>query len=314
MEFRTFTDEEIKRLVSMREAIGLMQEAFRQLSSDEPVVPLRTVIESKTAAGRALFMPSYSPGYALFGLKMVSVFDNNDAQGLPAVQGRMLVMNANTGTPIGMFEAEYLTALRTGAASGLATDLLSRKSSKVLAVFGTGKQAETQLEGVLSVRQIEEVLVFGREVSRIDKFCNKFNRPGLTVHKASSLEELRGADIICTATTSAVPLFELGHVKAGAHINGVGSYKPNLQEIPSEVIRESLLVVDQRRAALSEAGDIIVPILKGVIQSTHIHAELGEILSGSKRGRTSDAQITVFKSVGNAIQDLAVATRVLAIQ
>src|SRR5436190_4642887 len=312
MDFRTFTDEDVKRIVSMSWAIELMKDAFRQLSSGKPVVPLRTVIESQGAPGRALFMPSYSPGHNLYGLKMVSVFDTNASKGLPVVQGRMLVMDANTGTPIGMFEAEYLTALRTGAASGLATDLLARKNSKTLAVFGTGKQAETQVEGVMAGRASEEAIVFGRDKSRTDKFCSKFKRPGLNIRQASDPEELRTADIICTATTSDKPLFEARHLKPGVHINGVGSYKPNLQEIPVDVIQKSLLVVDQRRAALSEAGDIIIPILKGIIQSTHIHAELGEIVFGSKPGRTAVDQITVFKSVGNAIQDLAIAAKMLA--
>jgi ornithine cyclodeaminase/alanine dehydrogenase-like protein (mu-crystallin family) len=311
MNLRTFTDADIKTLVSMSQSIELMKEAFRQLSSDGPVVPLRTVIESREVSGRALFMPSYSPGYSLFGLKMVSVFDGNSTRELPVVQGRMLVMDANTGTPLGIFEAEYLTALRTGAASGLATDLLARKDSKVLALFGTGPQAETQFEGVLAVRPIQEVIVFGRGESGIEIFCEKIRRRGLIIRKASGLAELKNADIICTATTSARPLFEVGHISPGVHINGIGSYKPSLQEIPAEVIKKSLLVVDQRRAALSEAGDIIIPILKGIIQSTHIHGELGELVSGSKRGRTSRDEITVFKSVGNAIQDLAIAASCL---
>ena len=307
-DFYHFTKDDIRKKISMRKAIDIMRMAFLQLSSGGAVVPVRTLIDSRDHRGRALFMPSYSPSLGLFGLKMVSVFDNNEAINLPVIQGKMLVMDAVKGTPLAMLDAEYLTALRTGAASGLATELLSRKDAQSLAIFGTGAQAETQLLGVMSVRPIRNIIVYGKTENRTLAFCqNILERLTVEIRPATGLEERRSADIICTATTSAVPVFQEQHITQGVHINGIGSYKPTTHEIPPEIIAKSLLVVDQREAALSEAGDVVIPIQRGLIKEEHIHAELGEIVSGYKKGRTTEDQITVFKSVGNAIQDLAIA-------
>ncbi len=302
-----FTEKDIREKVSMKEAIGLMKEAFVQLSTHAATVPIRTLITTPDELGCALYMPSYSPAYQLFGLKMVSVFDKN--VGMPAIQGNMLIMDGKNGTPLALLEAEYLTALRTGAASGLATELLSQEDAHVLAIFGTGIQAETQLEGVINVREIRRVIVFGRTAEHVTSFCKRLSEKfSIGIHPAKFLDELKQADIICTATTSLTPVFESTYLKSRVHINGVGSFKPTMQEIPSEVIKNACLVVDQYETALTEAGDILIPIAQGVIDKHHIRAELGEIISGYKKGKTQSDQITVFKSVGNAIQDLAIAS------
>jgi ornithine cyclodeaminase len=309
---RFLTEADVRKKVSMAQAIDLMREAFVQLSNHIATVPVRTVISSGNNSGRVLYMPSYSPVYQLFGLKMVSVFDENVSQGLPVIQGNMLIMDGINGNPLAVIESEYLTALRTGAASALATDLLSRTDAEVLALFGTGAQAETQLEGILAVRKISKVLVFGRNAASTISFCNRMASVfGVDMALAVSPHELKQADIVCTATTSATPVFQSTDLKAGTHINAVGSYKSTLQEIPGEVIKQSYLVVDQYEAALTEAGDIINPIRQGLIDENHIQGELGEIIAGHKKGRTSASQITVFKSVGNAIQDLAIASALL---
>lgn len=306
--FKQFTKEDIRKKISMGKAIDLMRGAFLQLSAGVAQVPVRTVIDSHDQSGRVLFMPSYSSAYGLFGLKMVSVFDHNTRRNLPSIQGMIMVMDGQTGTPLGLLDAEYLTALRTGAASGLATDLLARKNSEILAIFGSGVQAETQLEGVLDVRPIKEVIVFGKTQSKTVSFCQRMTEKfSVGIHSARAPQELNRADIICTATTSSTPVFQKDDLKKGVHINGIGSYKPAMQEVPSEVIQHATLIVDQRAASLTEAGDIVIPIRQGFITNDHIHAELGEIISGSKKGRISEDQITVFKSVGNAIQDLALA-------
>ncbi len=292
----------------MEQAITLMKEAFVQLSSHKAIVPVRTVIPTSNHEGRALFMPSYSSGFNLFGLKMVSVFSKNAGLDLPVIQGNMLIMDGTNGSPLALIDAEYLTALRTGAASGLATQLLSRKDSEVLAVFGTGSQAETQVEGVLSVRKIKKVFVFGRTKEKAISFCNRMGEKfHIEISPARSPDQLNQADIICTATTSNTPVFAPQFINAGAHINGIGSFTATMQEIPAEVIRKSWLVVDQYESALKEAGDIITPIQQGLIDQNHLRAELGEIILGRNAGRTLRDQVTVFKSVGNAIQDLAIA-------
>ncbi len=307
-----FSEEDIRKKVSMSQAITMMKEAFVQLSSHTASVPVRTAIATSDDSGRTLFMPSYSPAFSLFGLKMVSVFNKNNLEGLPVIQGNMLIMDGKNGSPLALIEAEYLTALRTGAASGLATDLLSRKDSEVLAVFGTGTQAETQVEGILNVRKIKKVIVFGRSAARITSFCKKLTvKFQVDILPATSPHQIKQADIICTATSSMTPVFDSEDLKPGTHINGIGSYTANMQEIPGAAIKKSWLVVDQYKSALTEAGDIIIPIAQGLIDENHLRAELGEILLGSKEGRTFNDQITVFKSVGNAIQDLAIASLML---
>jgi ornithine cyclodeaminase/alanine dehydrogenase-like protein (mu-crystallin family) len=253
------------------------------------------VIESRDHTGRALFMPSYSGAYGLFGLKMVAVYENNEVNSLPIIQGKMLVTDSKNGVPLALLDAEYLTALRTGAASGLA-------------LFGTGTQAYTQLAAVATVRDIKKVIVFGKTIARATAFCDELaSQYPITFVAARDLSELKEADVICTATTSSTPLFPVTALKEGVHINAIGSFKPNMQEIDASVILQSLLIVDQREAALSEAGDIMIPVQQGRMGPEHIHAELGEVVSGFRKGRTSENQLTVFKSVGNAIQDLAIA-------
>lgn len=310
-DFRIFEENDIRKAISMAQAIELMKEAFVQISKKSAKVPVRMALDQIDQKGRVLFMPAYSPNYHLFGLKMVSVFPDNTKMNLPAIQGKMLVIDDENGTPKGLIDAEYLTALRTGAASGLATDLLARQNAKVLAIFGTGAQAHTQVEAILCVRKIEHILVYATTSEKSQDFCKAIID---TYHVACSpgvLENLKTADIICTATTSQKPLFEMEHIGRGVHINGIGSYKPEIREIPSSVIANSILIVDHRESALSEAGDIIIPVHEKKIGPEHIYAELGELVSGSKSGRTREDQITVFKSVGNAVQDLALASSLL---
>lgn len=289
----------------MKVAIELMREAFLHLSNRQVNVPVRTVIES--GKGIVLFMPSYSPHWELFGLKMVSVFPSNKLP-FPVVQGKMMVMSSENGKPLALLDAAELTALRTGAASGLASELLSNEQASTLGLFGTGAQSFTQAEGVMAVRKIKKIIVRGTSRDKELNFCHKLSEE---LHvDCSPMEfpgELKEADILCTATTSHSPLFSLPMLKPGAHINGIGSFKSHMREIDGDVIKASLLVVDQREAALEEAGDIVIPIKEGLIKPEDIHAELGEIVGRRKSGRETPSQITVFKSVGNAIQDLAVA-------
>ena len=306
---RYFSRQVVEEAITMSEAIELMKDAFRSLSSGEAVVPLRVNLPQPEQNAQTLFMPVYLPSAEAVGLKMVTIFRDNPGQNLPLIHGLMLVMDGTNGQPLALLDAEYLTALRTGAASGLATDWLSRKDATVLAVFGTGAQARTQVKGVAAVRSLEKVLVFGKNTAKTEAFCIEMqNTLGINVEPASQPKQLLEADIICTATTSNVPVFEHQHLKKGVHINGVGSYRPDAREIPGLTIQNAKLVVDQRSAALAEAGDVVLPIQEGLFAADSIFAELGEIVLGTKPGRTSSDEITVFKSVGNAAQDLAVAS------
>lgn len=314
-EFKIISDLEVKKRISMKKAIELMAEAFIQISQRSATVPVRSALNTNDAKGRVLFMPAYSPAYNLFGIKTVSVFPENSKKDLPSIQGKILIFDDQSGTPLALIDAEYLTALRTGAASGLATKLLADPDAKVLAIFGTGAQAKTQVAAILEVRTIQEVLVFGTTTEKSIQFCEYLENAHLIKCNTGNREtNLTEANIICTATTTSQPLFSIDQVNPGVHINGIGSFKPNMHEIDNAIIKESLLVVDQREAALSEAGDIIIPIKEGLITENHIYAELGELLTGFKKGKTNKQQISVFKSVGNAIQDLAIASYLLKIE
>jgi len=307
--FRYFSRQAVEEGVTMPEAIELMKEAFRSLSVGEAVVPLRVNLPQPAQNAQTLFMPVYLPSAEALGLKMVTIFRDNSAQNLPLIHGLMLVMDGTNGQPLALLDAEYLTALRTGAASGLATDVLARKDATVLAVFGTGAQARTQVEGVAAVRALQKVLVFGRNPENTEDFCEAMRaKTGLKMEVAHAPEQLLEADIICAATTSNVPVFEHRYLKKGVHINGVGSYRPDAREVPEQTMQVAIIVVDQRMAAVAEAGDIVLPMKEGLLGDAASFIELGEIISGIKPGRMSDDEITVFKSVGNAVQDLAVAS------
>jgi ornithine cyclodeaminase/alanine dehydrogenase-like protein (mu-crystallin family) len=258
-------------------------------------------------------MPVYAPLYGQIGLKVVTVHPHNAARGLPSVHALVTVTDAATGQPVAVMDGEYLTALRTGAGSGLATDLLARPDAAVAALFGAGVQARTQLEAVCAVRPIRRAYVFSRSRDRAEAFARAM-RAHLTldVQVAETPATLREADVVCTATTALTPVFAHADLKPGVHINGIGSYRPDMSEIPPETVLAAKVVVDHRPACLAEAGDFLTLLAQGRMTEEHLYAELGEIAGGRKAGRTSTDEITFFKSVGNAVQDLAVAHHVAA--
>ena len=301
--------EDVRRAVPMEEAIGAMKRAYAALSDGRAELPQRVSINVSSYGGISLFMPALvqdEKGEAL-ALKAVSVFPHNAESGLPTVNAAVLVLEANTGRPVALLEGGTLTAIRTGAASGAATDLLARPESHKVAIFGAGVQARTQLEAVCCVRPVQSVRIYDLSLQRVDAFITEMAGKGPIPKDlcpaASPREAVSEADIICTATFSTTPVFDDAALKPGTHINGIGSYNPAMQEVPAETVKRSLVVVDSREAALAEAGDLVQPIDQGLISAGHIHAELGEIVLGRKGGRTSPEQTTFFKSVGIAVQD-----------
>lgn len=309
---RFFSGADVGRALSVKEAIPLMREAFVQLSLQQACVPLRTRVEVPGHDGTVLYMPVYLPARELVAVKVVSLFRNNAAAGLPLIHALVVVNDARTGRPLAVLDGERLTAIRTAAAAGLATELLARRAARVAAIFGAGKQGRAQLEAVCAVRPIEQAYLFDPDSTRAAAFCREMSEKlSVRVALADGPATLRDADVICTATTSTTPVFAHQDVKPGAHINAIGAYKPAEREVPGETVRAARVVVDQREACLAEAGDILIPLHQGLITADHIHAELGEIAAGRKPGRQSDREITLFKSVGNAVQDAAAASRVL---
>jgi ornithine cyclodeaminase/alanine dehydrogenase-like protein (mu-crystallin family) len=258
-------------------------------------------------------MPAFVKGIAgeALGVKIVSLFPGNPQQGIPYIQAAVLVLEPDTGRVNAILEGSSLTAIRTGAAGGAAVDILSRPESSVLAVFGAGAQARTQLLAACTVRTIERVWVFDPNRQHAEALASDFaGVPPMPqdLRVASTPEQAtQDADIICTATTSLTPVFADSDLKAGAHISAIGSYTPEMQEIPAETIARARVVVDSKPAALAETGDLIKPIGAGLFAPEGIHAELGEIILGRKVGRESTAEVTVFKSVGVAVQDAVAA-------
>jgi len=304
---------EIRQALPMQAAIQAMKAAYAALSNGQAELPLRTHLPVPTHEAVTLFMPVFlnDANGEVLAVKVVSLFPHNLERGLPLIHAVVLVLEADTGKPYAMLEGSSLTAIRTGAASGAATDLLARPDSQVVAIFGAGVQGRTQLEAVCNVRPIQFGWVFDADRKQAEGFVREMSGrhpipPDLRI-AGSPAQAVAEADVICTATTSMAPVFSDKDLKPGVHINAVGAYTPQMQEIPPETVKRARLVVDSRTACLSEAGDLIQPLNQGVISESHIHAELGEIVSAKRSGRTFEAQITLFKSVGVAVQDAAAA-------
>ena len=309
---RFLSADDVRKSLSMNEAIELMREAFVELSTGKAVVPERMSMSIVQDNGQALFMPAYLPKNEKFGVKIVSVMEDNPMRGLPQIHALVMVFDSGNGQPLAVMDGEYLTALRTGAASGLATDLLARRDSQVAAIVGAGAQGRTQLEAVCAVRYIQRAYIFNRSSEKAAKFASEMSQKlSIPVEVSGPFQILKQVDIICTATTSRAPVFSHSDLKPGVHINAIGAYRPDMCEIPAETIVAAKVVVDQRQACWAEAGDLIQPLQQGLIKEDHIYAEIGEVAEGVKEGRASETEITVFKSVGNAVQDLVAAGQIL---
>ncbi len=311
------TKNDARKAISMREAIDIVEKAFTAFSAGRAAVPIRTQVDVPAKKAVALYMPGFIEDLGALGLKIVSVFPENPAKGLPTICSLVVLNDPDTGEPAAAMEGGWLTALRTGAASGVATRHLARKDAATVAIVGTGIQARTQLEAMLCVRDIKRVLVYDIDPERARTYIREMRvslkDSGLEFRAAISPgEAVEDADIICTATTSKNPVFPGNKIKAGVHINAVGAFTPQMQEIGADVLAKAgKVVVDSVEAALSEAGDLIIPLNEGLFCREDIYGELGEIGGGFKKGRETAAEITLFKTVGLAVQDMAVGIHVL---
>ena len=305
------TADDIRALVPMDDAIALMKVAFRALSGGAAVAPLRTPIEVAPEHAVSLFMPAAVPSVGGLGLKVVSVFPNNPSRGLPTIHALVCLISPEDGTPMAIMDGTFLTALRTGAVSGAATDLMARPDAQILALFGAGAQAVTQAEAICAVRGIEEIRLIARSRAKGEAFITRTRQHAPAVADRVRIvldpaEAVTGADIICTATPATAALFADRDLSPGTHINAVGAYTPTMQEIPPETVARARIVVDQREAAWAEGGDLVIARDRGLITEADIYAEIGELTGDTKPGRQSPDEITFFKSVGNAVQDIAV--------
>jgi ornithine cyclodeaminase/alanine dehydrogenase-like protein (mu-crystallin family) len=302
---------EVERALTMTAAIDAVREAFVDLSTGKADVPLRTPVPL-AGDGAALFMPVHLPSQSRLGLKVVTVVPDNAIRGLPAIQALVAVFDAETGRTEAVMDGDVLTAVRTGAASGVATDLLARKDAAVAAVIGAGVQGRRQLEAVCCVRTIREALVFDPDRERAERFASDMGR--VLKRRVRVLDEVSGvyaAGIICTATSANTPVLADRDVAPGTHINAIGAYRPHTREIPGQTMARARLLVDSRTACLAEAGDLVMAMEEGLLDADCSPAEIGEVAAGAAEGRLADDEVTIFKSVGNAVQDLAVAGLVL---
>jgi len=307
MKLLILSAQEVVRALPMAEAIEGMKIAFAQLSTGKTSVPLRNHVDIPAHEGIMLAMPAYLHETGELAVKLVSVFPQNPQHGLPVINGVVLALDVMTGLPLALMDGATVTAIRTGAASGAATDLLARPEARTVAIFGSGVQARTQLEAVCTVRNIEQVWVYspnpahGQQLAA--EMAGRGRIPSHITVATTPAQAVRQADIICTATSSAVPVFAGADVRPGTHINAVGTFRTTMREVDTETIRRALVVVDELTSMWAEAGDLVIPLEAGEIEASHIYAELGEIAAGQKVGRTSLEQVTLFKSVGNAVQD-----------
>ena len=298
---------EVRQSLPMQDTIEAMKIAFSAFSRGQADVPIRCRLEIPPHNGTSLFMPAFVSGdNQALALKVVSVFPDNSLRKLPIIHAAVIVLEAETGQILALLEGSTLTAIRTGAASGAATDLLARPNATKVTIYGAGVQGRTQLEAICLVRQIKSVVIVDPDVEKAKSFAKEMAGLGRIPNDIRVMtnpdDAASFADIVCTATTSNKPVYSAKAIRPGAHINGVGSYTLNMIENPPEIYNQASAFVDSREAALAEAGETVSAIKKDILSNEDL-VEIGEVCIGERPGRISNQQITFFKSVGIAVQD-----------
>lgn len=302
------THAEVEELLPIRECVPVMAEALADLAKGDVHQPLRMVIRPPGAEGDMALMPSYrSGGRAAYGVKTVCFFAGNPAKGLDSHQGSVMLFSAETGELLALMNASAITAIRTAAVSGVATQLLAREDAGDLAIIGSGVQARAHIEAMACVRPIKRARVASFKFENAQRFADDLApRYSFPLEPVESVEAaVRGADLIVTATTAAEPILKREWLSPGGHLNVVGSSIPTTREIDAATMAAASLFVDRRESTINEGGDYLFALRDGVIGPDHIKAEIGELLIGAKPGRTSADEITLFKSLGLAVEDLA---------
>lgn len=307
---------EVESLLDLDQLIESLSPAMVDLSAGRASMPPRGVVEIQENRGLLAVMPVYLSSSGTLSTKLVSAYPDNERLGIPSHQAVVLVFDSNNGTPLAMMDGASITAIRTAAGSALATRLLSRPEAQVLTLLGTGVQARAHAKAITRVRQIRELRVWGRSRQKNDALVKDLPVAlGVRIRAAPELKEaLTGAEIICACTHAVEPVVVGEWLERGAHVNSVGLNAQG-REVDEAAILKALVVVESRNAALapapSGANDLTWPIQRGLITQNHIHAEVGELVSGARPGRTSPQQITIYKSVGVAVQDAVAARLVL---
>ncbi len=306
MSVRILDEQEVRRLLPMSECIEVMAEALASLARGEVHNPLRFVVRPPEAPSLLGLMPAYRGGETpLWGLKSVAIAPGNAARGLDLHQGFVALYDGETGETRAIMNAGGITAVRTAAVTAVATRLLARDGARSLAILGAGIQGKANLEAMRAVRDFERVVGWSRTPGRVARELDG-------VEEAATAEEaVRDADVIVTATSAPEPIVKREWLKEGVHINAVGSSIPTTRELDTQTMADAALFVDRRESTINEAGDFLFPQREGAIGPDHIRAEIGELLIGAAEGRASDRELTVFKSLGLAVEDLAAAEHIL---
>jgi ornithine cyclodeaminase/alanine dehydrogenase-like protein (mu-crystallin family) len=307
MKVLIINQAEVYQLLPMNECMAAMTEALTAISSGKAINPLRQILHLPDKRGLLGLMPSYLEDLNAVGLKVVSVFHHNKGAPYDSHQGAVLVFEAEHGCLQAIIDASAITAIRTAAVSGVATRLLAREDAVELAILGSGVQAHTHLNAMLAARRIKRVRVWSPNPDHVQAFVRNISGryDTLVAPANNALDAVKGADIVCTTTSAREPVLMGDWLTAGAHINAVGSSIPLARELDTAAVAKSRLFVDRRESTLNEAGDFLIPKKEGIIGDHHIQGEIGEILSGKVAGRQTYKEITLFKSLGLAAEDVA---------
>jgi ornithine cyclodeaminase len=304
------TQSEVRALLPMRVCMDLMRDALRALAAERAVNPLRWIMRIPGGDSLIGLMPGcLTEGPQALGLKAIALFPGNHGSSYDTHQGVVVLFDPRHGVPTAILDASEITAIRTAAVSGVATDLLARPGATDVAILGSGVQARTHLEAMRVARDVRRVRVFSPDAAHREAFAERqAARHGIEVVAVDSARAaVEGADIVCTVTSSRLPVLSGEWIAAGAHVNAVGSSQPHARELDAVAVARARLFVDRRESALNEAGDFLQARSEGLIDDAHIQGEIGELLLGKLRGRESDDEITLFKSLGLAVEDLAAA-------
>jgi ornithine cyclodeaminase len=303
--------EEVTKRLAMTKCIDLMRELFREISQGNISHKLRMAMPVEQ--GKLLgIMPGYVPSGNDLGAKIITVYHQNPGKGLPSHQGIVAVFDAGSGSLKGIVDGMSITAIRTAAVSAVATDVLAKKDAKSLALFGSGMQAHTHLEAISLVRNIETVRLWSRSREKASAFAEEESRRrGCGFILCDTAEEAAESDIICTVTSSPVPVLEGRWVRPGAHINAVGACRPADRELDSACAAKALFFGDSKQSVLSESGDYLFPFNEGLLGAEHFLGEIGDVMTGKIPGRRSAADITIFEALGLAVEDIVCASWLL---
>jgi alanine dehydrogenase len=305
----TLSQKALKQLLTMNDVIDVVEQGFREYKTGTCTIPVRMAVGIEDHNGMFLFMPAYVERRKAFGTKVVSVFPGNLSRGLSTIQATYMLNDPTTGEFLALMEGGFLTAMRTGAASAVATKHLARKDAHVLGMIGGGGQAFFQAEGICAVRPIQRIVVYDTAVENAIRFVDQTSRSlGVRVQRVESPREVViQSDILVTVTTSRKPVFDGRDLRPGTHINAVGAYTSEMRELDDVTVTRARIVVDTYEGCMAEAGDLLIPMREGKLSKESIWADLGEILLGQKPGRAQEDEITVFESVGFALEDVVTA-------